>query len=169
MKEKKIKILFFIIINLILPIIICDNECNLCNESPPTCHEKCRKSSTNGDTNYYYCDFDGNKNFYLIKNSECFVKEKCGDYEKMVGTNECVLSCGSYYELGDFCFEEIPDNAEISNNDLKQLKYKYKYHITEVSGKKKFICLGESEECPASFDSYNYDTGLCFTGPCISL
>ena len=141
----------------------------LCNESSPTCHEKCRKSSTNGDTYYYFCDFDGNKNFYLIQNSECFVKEKCGDYEKMVGTNECVLSCGSYYELGDFCFEAIPDNAEISNNDLNQLKCKYKYYITEVSGKKKFNCLGESEECPASFDSYNYDTGLCFTGPCSSL
>ena len=58
MKEKKIKILFFIIINLILPIIICDGECNLCNESPPTCPSKCKQSLTNGDTNYYYCNFD---------------------------------------------------------------------------------------------------------------
>ena len=133
MKEKKIKILFFIIINLILPIIICDGECNLCNESSPTCHQNCRQSLTNGDSTYYYCNFDEIKIFYFIFNNQCFVKDKCGDNEKMIDeTTECVLSCGSYYELGDFCFNEIPSNAEILSTDLKLLKCKYKYHITQA-------------------------------------
>jgi hypothetical protein len=60
MKEKKIKIFFFIIINLILPIIICEDECNKCNASPPTCPQNCRKSSINGDSTYYLCNFDRN-------------------------------------------------------------------------------------------------------------
>ena len=96
------------------------------------------------------------------------MKDKCGDNEKMIAT-ECVLSCGSYYELGDFCFNAIPSNAETISTDSKLLKCKYKYHITEESGKKTYNCLGESEECPTSYNSYNYDTGLCFTGSCSSL
>ena len=145
MKEKKIKIFFFIIINLILPIIFCQNECNECNASPPTCPQNCRKSSINGDNTYYYCNFDGNNQFYAI-NGQCYVKPNCDGYGKIVnGANECVNSCGSnLYELGDFCFEENPysENAESTPTSPKTLKCKDKYYITEESGKKKYICLG---------------------------
>lgn len=163
------KILFiFIIINLFLPIIICD-ECDDCTE-PTTC-SKCKQSLINGDSNYYYCNFDGSNQFYFI-NGQCYVKPTCDDNQKIVdGTNECVNSCGEYYELGDFCFGEsqYSENAEPISTDSKQLKCKYKYYVTQVSGKKWFNCLGAEERCPDMYTSYNYDTGLCFIGSCDSL
>ena len=66
MKQKKLKKLFYIIITLILPIVICADECINCDDQQSTCHQNCKKSLVNGDSNYYYCNLDDNQ-YYFIK------------------------------------------------------------------------------------------------------
>ena len=169
------KIYCFIIISLILPIIICaGEECINCDDqSPsPTCHQNCRKSLANGDSNYYYCNFDGGNPYYFINNG-CFVKSNCNNYEKRVyNTYECANSCGTnLYELGDFCFKEgeYSPNTEPTSINPKKLNCKYKYYINVESGKSEHICLESEQECPDKYTSYDHDTGLCSTGSCDSL
>jgi hypothetical protein len=82
---------------------------------------------------------------------------------------ECVNSCGDYYEMGDYCYQNILTNAvETGINKVIKCQYKY-YENIDTNGKKELICLGGNQPCPDTFTSYNYNNGQCLLGDCSSL
>ena len=181
MKQIESKIFYILLINLLLFIIKCshDSVCSDCDqnclpdEHSNNCNSNCKKSLINLDNSCHQCNFDSNKLFYIIKNNQCYTKEKCDENEKIIyDSYECISKFeeGGYFELGDFCYSNQPLNTEPNNpNNVKILKCKNKYEINILKGKKEFLCLGDNQDCPQKYSSYYEKTGLCLEGICTSL
>ena len=153
--------------------IKCDcSKCKKENENPPDCPSSCKKTLLYDN---FYCDISGsntNKYFYVNNENEknCFPIDKCPsiNYDKVVaGTNECVLNCAHFYEIGDFCFESKPSEDEYDNipftNKYKCKKYTY---IKIIDGKDYHICVdkptsseGDNNKCP--FLYFDEDDKIC--------
>ena len=155
MKEMKSKKYYLILILFILYNVNCnDEQCTGCNTScnkitdSSACDIKCKKSLIGSDNNCYFCSLDGTNQYYSILGNRCYAKQRCNNDEKIVkGTNECVSSCGTSFEMGDFCYPSILTNAErIGSSYTMKCKFSY-YENIDSNGKKELICLAD-ENCP---------------------
>ena len=170
MKSIKSKMIYILIINILLNVfnyVKGDDDCSDC-PNVPSCNDNCRKSLITIDSPYYLCNFDEIKKYYSITNNGCEVKEKCNNNENIVdGTLECVESCDSSYKMGNYCYTSEISNAHPKETGSNEYICANKYYTsTDSNGKVKYICLAENAECPDDYNSYNYDTGLCFQGSC---
>ena len=166
-------------INCILLIFIfiigkikCDcSQCTPSTENTADCPSNCKKTLLYDN---FYCEISGSTTYkYFYVNNEngikCFPIEKCpkDNYDKVVvETNECVLNCAHFYEIGDFCFRD-PPSLDVYDKIPFTNKYKCKAYtyIKIIDEKQYHICVnkptapGGANQCP--FLYYDEDEKIC--------
>lgn len=181
MKKKEICFynLFFIFfyllfcINCQTPPIDCSSEfCsrdsnsnNCVDVSSGSCNQACKPNFLNSDC--IYCENSNSYEYYTINDDNtCTSKSSCGPGEKIIdGSKQCISECGDKYQLGDYCYSDIPENAERKESSSNILKCQFRYHkTTEDNNKERIHCYSENIDC--DYNYYDSVTLLCSNESC---
>ena len=107
-----------------------NNNCLECIENYKFIYNKENNCYENCDNDYYY--FDSSNNYSCITENECLLKNRKLIKER----KECIDDCKNdniyKYEFENKCYEECPNNTNISNND-DNLCIKYQDYYTSYT------------------------------------
>ena len=181
MKKIKTRFYFLFLINLSLISFIKNADNSLCDNSrcvkdgyqckgkvEGSCSSYC-KPNLFSSMCYYCSGLTTTNNYYLLNevSKSCTAESISGCTKIIADSNQCVASCGNYYELGDYCYSSCAGNMEIEDGSERKCKCIALYYKT-TTGKVLYTCLGVNVECKEEHKSYDVETKECSTNSCIN-
>lgn len=146
-------VLFLLLFKYIFCQCTNDDDCNKVE-----CENEC-KESIYGSKKFYCKGLASStyKYFYIFhyneNDNECRLIDECPD-KIVFGTDECVLDCVDYIEVGDYCFTQTEANSRHYVPEIVTAnKKKYKcpdYTYIQIIGreKKSYICVDDPSKAP---------------------